>query len=249
MSFHTALVWTEIGLAAVTFVVLMFLSAPYGRHARPGWGPTISARLSWILMELPCVTLFVWVYLRGEHRFELVPLALLVLWQAHYLHRTFIYPARIRIRGKRTPVLIVVLAFIFQSMNSWINAFWLSHAGDYAGDWIRDPRFIIGVSMFVGGFLINFQSDEILRGLRKPGERGYKVPHGGLYRWVSAPNYFGEILEWFGWALATWSTAGLAFALYTMANLLPRALDNHKWYLERFPDYPRERKALLPHIL
>ena len=85
--------------------------------------------------------------------------------------------------------------------------------------------------------------------LRAPGESGYKIPRGGLYRWVSCPNYFGELLEWLGWALATWSTAGLAFAVYTAANLVPRALAHHRWYQERFDDYPAERKAVVPLVL
>ena len=54
-----------------------------------------------------------------------------------------------------------------------------------------------------------------------------------------APNYLGEIVEWTGWALATWSLAGLAFAVYTAANLAPRAVANHDWYLSTFDDYPR----------
>ena len=102
--------------------------------------------------------------------------------------------------------------------------------------------------MFLLGFAINLQSDSILRSLRKPGETDYKVPHGGLYRFVSCPNYLGEIVEWSGWALMTWSLPGLAFALYTFANLAPRALKHHRWYQEKFADYPKERKALIPGL-
>jgi 3-oxo-5-alpha-steroid 4-dehydrogenase 1 len=57
------------------------------------------------------------------------------------------------------------------------------------------------------------------------------------------------MIEWTGWAIATWSTAGLAFAVYTAANLGPRALRHHAWYRERFADDPRERKALIPYLL
>jgi hypothetical protein len=59
----------------------------------------------------------------------------------------------------------------------------------------------------------------------------------------------GEIIEWCGWALATWTFAGAAFAFFTIANLLPRALSHHRWYREKFPDYPRERKAIIPGVL
>jgi protein-S-isoprenylcysteine O-methyltransferase Ste14 len=69
-----------------------------------------------------------------------------------------------------------------------------------------------------------------------------------MYRWISCPNYFGEIVEWIGWAIATWSLAGLAFALWTAANLAPRARSHHQWYRESFADYPQERKALVPRL-
>jgi protein-S-isoprenylcysteine O-methyltransferase Ste14 len=90
----------------------------------------------------------------------------------------------------------------------------------------------------------------ILRSLRKPEENsGYKIPRGGFYSVVSCPNYFGEIMEWIGWAILTWSLAGLTFAFWTTANLLPRAISHHKWYKEQFEDYPEKRKALIPFLL
>ncbi|HDP80029.1 MAG TPA: DUF1295 domain-containing protein, partial [Spirochaetes bacterium] len=94
----------------------------------------------------------------------------------------------------------------------------------------------------------NMHADHVLKNLRSPGETGYRIPAGGLYRFVSCPNYFGEILEWTGWALATWSLPGLAFALFTMANLVPRARAHHRWYHETFPDYPAERKRVIPFL-
>ena len=70
--------------------------------------------------------------------------------------------------------------------------------------------------------------------------------------WVAMRPYehtpLTKILEWTGFAIAAWSLPGLAFAVFTFANLAPRAFANHKWYKEKFPDYPEERKALLPFI-
>jgi 3-oxo-5-alpha-steroid 4-dehydrogenase 1 len=98
------------------------------------------------------------------------------------------------------------------------------------------------------GLAINMDScNRLLRLPReKPGE--YSIPHGGLFRWVSCPNYLGEIVGWLGWALLTWSPAGLAFAAWTIANLVPRSRAHHSWYCEQFPDYPAKRKALVPGI-
>jgi len=80
------------------------------------------------------------------------------------------------------------------------------------------------------------------------GETGYKIPHGGLFERVSCPNYLGEIIEWSGWALATWCLPGLSFAVWTFANLAPRARAHHRWYRAKFPEYPEERKALIPGV-
>ncbi|GAG66659.1 unnamed protein product [marine sediment metagenome] len=69
-----------------------------------------------------------------------------------------------------------------------------------------------------------------------------------MFKWVSSPSYFGEITEWAGWAILTFSFPGLVFVAWTFANLAPRALSIHKWYLETFPDYPKNRKALIPYL-
>jgi protein-S-isoprenylcysteine O-methyltransferase Ste14 len=144
---------------------------------------------------------------------------------------------------------IMLMAIGFNTLNAWINARWVSQVGSYPADWLTDPRFLLGVALFGTGLAVNQTADRTLRSLRGPGETGYRIPQGGAYRWISCPNYFGEIVEWTGWALATWSPAGLAFALYTTANLAPRALDNHRWYRDQFPDYPAGRRALVPYLI
>ena len=242
------LVLTEIVLAVLTAVGLKFVVAPYGRHNRAGWGPTVPARVGWVVMESPAVLAFLGIYLVGSHRAEVVPLVLLGLWQLHYIQRTFVFPFLMR-PGARMPVSLMLMAISFNLLNAYINARWISEYGNYAASWLTDPRFVLGVAVFLGGYWLNRSADRTLRGLRRPGETGYKIPHGGMYRWVSSPNYLGEIIEWFGWALATWSMAGLAFALYTTANLAPRAIQHHRWYHEQFPDYPADRRALVPYVV
>jgi 3-oxo-5-alpha-steroid 4-dehydrogenase 1 len=243
-----ALALAELALAVPTFVALAFVAAPYGRHARGGWGPSIPARAGWFLMESPASLFFAAVYAAGPRRADLVPLVLLALWQAHYVHRAFLYPLRLR-PGARMPLAVAALAVAFNLLNGWVNARWLSALGSYPASWLADPRFLAGVALFLAGFALNVSSDRALRRLRAPGETGYRIPRGGAFDLVSCPNYLGEIVEWTGWAIATWSLPGLAFAVYTFANLAPRALAHHRWYRQRFPDYPRERRALVPFVL
>ncbi|MGD1119595.1 MAG: methyltransferase [Dehalococcoidales bacterium] len=239
--------WFALG--AVVFVALFFIAAPYGRHARKGWGYSVGNKLGWVLMEAASPIVFFVFWLLGSYRFNAVSLVLLALWEAHYIHRAFIYPFTLRGAARRMPLSVISFGFFFNLMNAYLNGRYIfSFSGGYATSWLHDPRFIVGVIMFISGYVINRQSDLALRELRKPGESGYKISYSRFYRWVSSPNYLGEITIWSGWALATWSWAGLAFAFWTFANLLPRARANHAWYRNTFPDYPPERKALLPGI-
>lgn len=247
-AFFNALVWGWIGVAALTVPYLLFVAAPYGRHARPGWGPTLDPRLGWILMEFPALTLVPAFFAAGPD-FSAVNIAFVSLWSLHYVHRTLVFPFRMKL-GARIPVAIVCSGFFFNLVNGYIQGRWLFRmAPPMPAAWLTDPRFLMGAAMFIAGFLINFQSDSILSKLRRPGETGYRVPQGGFYRWVSSPNYFGEILEWTGWAVATWSFPGLAFALWTAANLAPRAIKHHEWYRRTFPGYPPARRAVIPFLL
>jgi len=40
---YGSLLWLWSALALAVFVGLFFLTAPYGRHARGGWGPTVDS--------------------------------------------------------------------------------------------------------------------------------------------------------------------------------------------------------------
>ncbi len=247
-SFFNWLVAGWFVLAAVVFILLLFISAPYGRHSRRGWGPGIDNRPGWILMEAAAPIVFLACFLLGDNTITLTTLAFLALWEAHYVHRAFIYPLSLS-RGAPVPVFIVGLGLIFNGVNAYLNGRYIfSFSAGYPNAWLADPRFVAGALMFVGGFIINREADKVLRKLRRPGDSGYSIPRGGFYRWISCPNYFGELVIWFGWALATWSLAGLSFAVWTAANLVPRARSHHAWYRETFPDYPPERKALLPGL-
>ena len=246
---HTAAVWTMIALAILTFVYLFRVTAPYGRHyTGAGWGPHMANRLGWVVMELPTTVGFALIYFTGEAAWNLVPLVFLAMWQGHYLHRTFIYPFRTRTAGRRIPLMVVGSGVVFNTLNAYVNARYVSGIGEYDAAWLTDPRFLVGAVIFVSGMALNIHSDNILLRLRKSDNAGYSVPEGGAFRYVSCPNYLGEIIEWAGWAVAMWSPAGFAFFIYTAANLMPRARSNHAWYRARFPDYPVHRKALIPGV-
>jgi protein-S-isoprenylcysteine O-methyltransferase Ste14 len=239
--------WTI--LALMVFGLLFVVSAPYGRHARKGWGPAISPRLGWIVMEAPAAATFGLFFLTRKGAVSILSLSFLFMWEAHYLHRAIVYPLRMRPSKKRMPVLVAAMAFLFNAVNGSINGYDLfAQARTHSFDWHQMPRFLLGVGLFFVGWMINRWADETLRTLRGVNDTGYRIPQDGLFRWVSCPNYLGEIVQWIGWAAATWSLAGLSFAIWTIANLAPRARAHHRWYREVFPSYPPERRALVPGI-
>ena len=147
------------------------------------------------------------------------------------------------------PIVVTGSGVLFNAVNGYLNGRYIFTLSDgYTNEWLGDPRFAAGVGLFIIGFIINRRADHILSRLRRPGESDYKISYGELYRWISCPNYFGEIITWIGWAVATWSLPGLAFATWTAVNLVPRARAHHAWYREHFPDYPPERRALVPGL-
>ena len=240
-----------IGLGVCTFLILMYTSAPYGRHIRSGWGKNIPARLGWVAMESPTIIImsFYFYYYIDYVLLDLVGMLFYTMWMLHYVHRTLVWPFRAQMNKKVMPVSIALFAICFNVINTTINAESVFKAHfPYPKDWIMSPQFILGVLIFIVGMVINVTSDNILIKLRKQSHNEYIIPKAGLYKWVSSPNYLGEILEWIGWAIATWSLAGFSFAIWVMANLIPRARSNHLWYLENFNDYPEKRKILIPTI-
>lgn len=246
------IVYAWIAVALFIFPVVLRTVAPYGRHTTQKWGTMIDNHTGWILMELPALLVFACFYLLGAGDRPAVTWVFFGMWMVHYINRTLIFPFRLRTKGKKMPLAIVSMAIGFNLVNGFINGYFLgtiATSQQYPLSWLIDPRFIGGFIMFFAGMFINWQSDNILIHLRKPGESGYIIPWAGFFRYISCPNHFGEIVEWSGFALMTWCSPALAFALWTLVNLMPRALHHHQWYKGMFPDYPRERKALIPFVI
>lgn len=250
LTFYNALMAFSVFTGLLVFLTLFRLDAPYGRHARPGWGPGIPNRLGWIAMETPAVVVFGGCFWWGGGFDSGLAWVLFAFWQCHYVHRTYIFPWFLRTKGKRMPVLVVGMAILFNCINGYLNGRYLGvHAAAYTAEWFSDPRFLLGTVIFFGGMAMNWWADYHLIGLRRGPDGGYVIPTRGLFRWVSCPNYLGECIEWCGWALLTCSPGAAVFAFWTIANLAPRAYANHRWYRETFPDYPAERSALVPGML
>jgi protein-S-isoprenylcysteine O-methyltransferase Ste14 len=234
--------------ALIVFILLFFIPAPYGKFSRKGWGPSIKSKLAWMIMEFPSPFLMTLFFITADTK-TLPQIIFLILWLTHYVHRTFVYPFSQSGREKPYPLIVASMAIIFNCLNGLSNGFGIFHLYSYTLSWLLTWQFISGILIFLTGFIINKTADRKLRSLRKNNPELYVIPRGWLFNYISSPHYFGEVIEWAGWALMTWSLPGLAFSVFTFANLFPRAVASHQWYKSHFREYPSERKAIIPFII
>jgi len=242
--------WIWIGVAIGIFPILLKVTQPYGRHSKGNWGPLINNRFGWFLMELPALAVFGYYLFFITDWYNKLVLIPVILWGVHYIHRVLIFPLQIRTARKKMPVVIVFMGLFFNTINGSLNGYWLlNFVTEYKSGLSVDLRLSAGIILFVAGFVINKYHDNLLIHLRKSSGNGYKIPYGGFFKYVSCPNFLGEIISWTGFLVVAWNLPALSFLIWTLVNLVTRALDHHKWYLKEFPEYDRNRKAIIPGIL
>jgi hypothetical protein len=238
-----------IGIAIAIFFLLLKIKAPYGRHTSEKWGPLVDNHYGWMIMEFPALAVMMYTFILCFRLNSFVNEFMIGLFCLHYINRTFIFPFRLHTKGKKMPWLIVLSGVFFNAINTGSLGYYFTHFAAYPGSYVNDPKFLIGSFLFFTGMMINWSADNRLIHLRGPGETGYKIPLGGLFRYISCPNMFGELIEWGGFAILCWNLPALSFFAWSLANLLPRALAHHQWYKNEFADYPAERKAVIPFVL
>lgn len=241
-----------VATAIVVFIVLNFVEAGYGKMISKKWGPAISNKLAWILMECPVFIVLFYFWFNSERRFEIAPLLFFIFFEIHYFQRSFIFPFLLKGKSKM-PLSIMLMGMIFNTINGYMQGEWIFYLAPddlYTSAWLTTPQFIIGTIIFFAGMAINLNSDSVIRHLRKPGDTNHYLPKKGFYKYVTSANYFGEIVEWAGFAILTWSLSGLVFLIWTMANLVPRANSIYKKYKVEFKDEFDEHslKRVFPFI-
>ncbi|XP_078261487.1 3-oxo-5-alpha-steroid 4-dehydrogenase 2-like isoform X1 [Rhinoraja longicauda] len=207
----------------------------------------VPAKVGWFVMELPSFLIPALFLYRSDSLDSTGKKLLLFLFCGHYFHRTFIYG--FRTKGNPMPCTVVIFACIFCTLNGYLQGYSMIYCTHYDDDWTSGIRFTSGVLLFFMGLTINIHSDHILLCLRKSSEKSYFIPQGGFFEYVSGANYFGEIVEWFGYALATCTFPAFMFAIFTAINLGFRAHQHHRYYVQKFDDYPKSRKSLIPFII
>lgn len=185
-----------------------------GRYSQAkGWGALIPCKLAWFVMESPNLWMSIIVYYLISTQKSMLPssseppievksyqslpnLILIGLYFSHYVHRSIIYPLKMT-GGNPMPLTVMLSACFFCAWNGFNLSTHLLILNQYDDSWLYDPRFLIGVALFIYGWTVNIQSDNILLKLRSeaitPSDNEvkfkYKIPHGGMFEYVSCANY------------------------------------------------------------
>jgi len=239
---------------AIVTIQSYFFPAPYGKFTSSSGvrglnsltKVQVSASLGWFIQEVPSFLVSFSGLIHLYHLGMMYKLLLLAPYTLHYFNRSIVFPLQLK-NGAPTPVLTVVAAFTFCLYNGLMqsHALIIKDMDDH-----NLTLACMGLALFMLGMGINVWSDNILKSLRKVGETGYKIPYGGLYKYVTCPNYLGEAVEWWGFVGLVQTWASLWFAVFTTIFLGGRALYTHSWYRQKFKsDYPADRRAFLPLIL
>jgi protein-S-isoprenylcysteine O-methyltransferase Ste14 len=108
-----------------------------------------------------------------------------------------------------------------------------------------------GIFLFMTGQFGNFYHHyllaELRRGKNASGER-YVIPTGGLFKFVTMPHYFCEILAWLGIACVTQQLNAFLTVADMTSYLAGRSMATTRWYRSKFLNYPSERKHLIPFV-
>ena len=234
---------------AVTILTLIYLRynpAPYGKFT-PKKGVLqafqISGKIAWCLQECPSFLIPIHILAIYWKSFTITANVSLALFCMHYFQRSFVYPILITSKTK-SPLSACMSALLFCCFNGWLQ----SKAIKETGSTNRNPiLFSVGCVLFLIGMFINISSDSHLRNLsRKRENNQYLIPNAGLFKYVSAANYTGEIIEWIGFALTSQTPASLWFAFFSASFLGQRGYQCHQFYLHKIDDYPKDRSSVIP---
>lgn len=228
-------------LGVVVFIVLQFVTPAYGMTFNSRWGMSVRSNLGWFIMESPVFFTMLMLYFISLYYhirpFNIVTFVMFVFFEFHYFQRSFVFPLLMRGQS-RMPITIIALGFLFNTTNAVMQGGWLfffAAQDAYPISWFWSPQFIVGTLIFLFGMVVNIYSDRVIREMRQNDmDNNYYLPHGWPFDRVSSANYLGEVLEWLGFAILTWSVSGLVFLLWTCANIIPRSKQVYLRYTQFF---------------
>ena len=248
---YCLIMWAMAVIAVIVFIALYFVKAGYGIFRTKQWGISINNKAAWVMMEAPVFIVMLYMWARNGASTALPSFLAFLLFELHYFQRSFIFP--MLMKGKsRMPIAIMLMGITFNVINGLLigtSLFVFPPSLFNEGiAYLAHPTAILGIAIFFVGMAINLHSDHVIRHLRQPGDTRHYLPQKGFYRYVTSANYFGELVEWTGFALLCSTPAAWLFVVWTAANLIPRAAAIHRHYREEFGEAVGTRKRVIPFV-
>lgn len=243
--------WAMALTAVIVFIALYFVKAGYGIFRTKHWGFSINNKVAWVLMEAPVFIVILYMWTSNGASTALPAFLAFLLFELHYFQRSFVFPLMMK-GNSRMPIAIMAMGIVFNVINGLLigTSLFVFPPSQFneSAVYLTHPTAIAGIIVFFCGMGINIHSDHVIRHLRQPGDTRHYLPQKGFYRYVTSANYFGELVEWTGFALFCSTPAAWLFVVWTAANLVPRAAAIHKRYRKEFGDAVGIRKRVIPFI-
>jgi 3-oxo-5-alpha-steroid 4-dehydrogenase 1 len=237
----------------ITFIILFFITAHYGRHtSNTGKLIIVSDKFAWIIEEIPTLIISVYYtsdYISSAEKINYLKFLMIAFYYIHYFHRSIIYPFKLFSKGRKLPIDIALMGSTFNFFNATMINRSIFYFSDYTLENLMSPIFGLGCLLYGIGMYINIYHDYYILREKKRLNGAYFIPEEFLFKYICSPNYFGEIIEWIGFALATRTVSGLVFSISTFSNLFPRAISHKRWYQEKFKEFPKNRRAIVPFLV
>lgn len=159
----------------------------------------------------------------------------------HFTKRTLESLLLHKYSGRIAPLTfgIIVIAYaLMGGMISWLNVEPLQN---------MDILFYLGFLFVLVGEIGNFYHHRLLANLRT-GKEKYYIPKGGWFEYATCPHYFFELVVWLGIFFLSRHFFTLLVFIAMLSYLTARSIKTRQWYRNRFPNYPKDRKYMIPFL-
>ncbi|RZC77840.1 hypothetical protein C5167_002048 [Papaver somniferum] len=187
----------------------------------------LSGRIGMLIVYTPALlasAISFWVYPNHDFRFLLVNSALALHFFKRDLEVSFVH----KYSGKMMldSAIKISLSYCISTVSMIYNQHLMQGIVVYSVG-IHDPKMDlkpVGIVVYSVSIMGNFYHHYLLSKLREDHDKKYKIPKGGL---------FGRTIYQF------------CFTVGTICYLTGRSIATRKWYLSKFPNFPKHIKALM----
>ncbi|TFK33936.1 3-oxo-5-alpha-steroid 4-dehydrogenase-domain-containing protein [Crucibulum laeve] len=207
------------------FVVPLYL-AFFASRRLPSSSFAVNDRKYRILIELSALPTFAFGFLGSPLNFYPPDIdavsgpqkLIIVMYLTHYIHRALVSPPRISPSStpKNHPA-VVFYGVLFNITNGFLLGTFIASPFGKATLQHFTLKFILGFTLWAVGFQWKTAHEKILVDIETRAATGGKdrdeknastdattsIPHGHLFKYVSFPDYFCELVQWLGFAIAT----------------------------------------------